>query len=347
MVKKYLVRENIFFIFTLILCIAILSHFIFPFGLGVTFAYLLEPLVEKLLQFFPRKKKFWQWMLSISLILMTLILIFGPILTLFTTAIQELIAVLSSLQNKNQGADLVFLFAQKMSLVLQRFGFEFSIDEIVLKFSDVAKNVSHALLVYVGSALYATPEFILKFFVFFLTWCFFLVKGKEWRSRFLVKILPWKQERELIANTCASVLKALIVSNVLVAIIQSFLLTLTLALFGVPRYILLGMIAFFISFIPIIGTAPLTLCAAAWCYFSQGRLFAAIGILTCGVLISLLDNFLRPFLMKGGAEIQFFWIFLAILGGMSLFGIPGAVIGPVGFALFAAALKTCEQTTES
>ena len=345
-IKNYLVRENIFFLITLILCIVVLFHFIFPFALGITFAYLLEPVVEKSLLLFRTKKTRWKWFISILLIVFTIGLIFGPILTLITTAIQELITVLSGFQNQSQGQDLIYLFAQKISALFQNFSITFSIDEIILKFTDIVKSTSHALLVDLGSALYATPEFILKFIVFILTWCFFLVKGKEWRSRFLVKIFPWHKERELIAHTFTSVLKALIVANVLVAVAQAFLITICLAAFGIPRYILLGMIAFFISFIPVIGTAPLMLCAAAWCYFSEGRPFAAIGILICGVFISILDNILRPYFMKGGTEIQFFWVFLAIICGMSLLGISGAIIGPVAFALFATALRALELPHE-
>lgn len=110
------------------------------------------------------------------------------------------------------------------------------------------------------------------------------------------KIIPWEKERDVIARTVSSVLKALIVANVLVSCIQAILITTTLALFGIPRFALMGIIAFFISFIPVIGTAPVMIGAAAWCYFSEGRLGAAIGILICAVFVSLADNVLRPFL---------------------------------------------------
>lgn len=346
MLKNYFVRENIFFYVTLILCIAILFHFLFPFVLGVTLAYLIEPIVNKLTDRLNTKKLFWKWIISILLMILTIGLVFGPILTLLTNAIEELVAVTNEFQSKSQGQDLILPLVQKLSDILQKFGMNFSVNDLLVKFTELIKSASHVLLINVGSALYATPGFILKFVVFLLTWCFFLVKGKAWRVRFLTKIFPWEKERELIAHTCSSVLKALIVANVLVAVAQAFLITISLAIFEVPRFILLGMIAFFMSFIPIVGTAPLMLCAAAWCYFSEGRLGAAVGILVSGVVISLLDNILRPYFMKGGVELQFFWIFLAIICGMSLLGLPGAVLGPVAFALFAAALRALELRYE-
>jgi predicted PurR-regulated permease PerM len=347
MVKHYFVRENIFFLSTLLLCTIVLFHFLFPFGLGITFAFLLEPLVEKIIAFFDLKKPSWKWLISLGLILAVLFFTFGPVLTIITRSIQELVSVLSSFQSPTQGQDLMLLFAEKANGFFHNFGMDVAIDDIVLKTTHVLKDISQTLLVDLGNILYSTPKFILKFVVFFLSWIFFLVNGKSWRNRFLKQVFPWEQERVLIGETCTAVLKALIVSNILVALIQAFLITICLVIFGTPRFILLGMLAFFMSFIPIIGTAPLMLSVGAWFYFSQSRPLAALGIIICAGFISLLDNILRPYFMKGGAEIQFFWIFLAIICGVSVFGVPGAVIGPVAFALFSAALKTLELTNET
>lgn len=327
----------------IIICFILLSKFIFPFALGVTFAYLLEPVMEKTLLVLRIEKSFWNWLISIVLILVVLILIFGPILTIMTTAIQELIHLMHALQNKPQGQEFMSFFANKLDLLLKNFTPNISIDEILIRFTEIIQNTSKFLLFYFGNALSATPQFILKFFIFIFTGIFFLAKGKNIRTRFFLEAIPWEKERTIILKTCASVLRALIVSNIVASIIQAFLISIALAVFSIPRYILLGMTAFFLSFIPVIGTIPVVVGVAAWCYFSQGRLFSALGILLCGALIALLDNFIRPYFMKEGAEIKFFWVFLAIICGMSQFGIAGAVIGPVCFALFATALRTLEQ----
>jgi predicted PurR-regulated permease PerM len=334
------VREKVFFIITFMLCVVVLFHFIFPFIVGITVAYLLEPLLEKCIVTFSIKRPYLKWVVSVGLIFLCLVLIFGPFLTLLTTGIQELLSLLgTNSQGKESGQDLLYSFANKVNLTYQHFGLTYSIDEIVLKFSDLLKKFSSYLLVDLGSILSSTPDFILKLAVFVLTVLFFLMNGARWRPAILEHLIPWELERKLICETCASVLRALIVANLLVALIQAFFVTLTLGLFGLPRFVLLGMIAFFMSFIPILGTAPLMVSAAAWCYFSQNRPLVALGIILCGVLVSIVDNVLRPYFMKGSAEIQFYWIFLAIISGMSLLGISGAVVGPVIFALFAASLK--------
>jgi predicted PurR-regulated permease PerM len=335
-------RNYIFFIAATILCGVVLFPFLFPILAGVTIAFLCEPLSLKIISLLNSDRPIWKWLVPLTVLCVILFAIIGPVLTLLTTGIQELISVINVIQDNVKKEDL-FHSVQKLRDVLNHFGLRYSINEIIEKGTDFAKTASRSGLAEMAKALTATPEFILKVFLFLITWFFFLVHGKEYRSRFLTKIIPWEKERIVISKTVSGVLKALIVANVLVAMIQAMLISTTLGFFGVPRYILLGMIAFFLSFIPILGTAPLMLAASAWCYFSESRPAAAIGILIAAVVVGFIDNILRPLFMKGGVQISFFWIFLAVIGGMSTFGISGAVLGPVIFALFAGTLKALER----
>lgn len=340
--RAYFTREHIFFFIVTILCVVVISPFWFPFVCGVTLAFLLEIPVNRLLTYFRLSGEKWKWLVSLAMVLVIILAILGPILTLITTGVHELVSLLSLLQADAKSKGMLFEGAQQLSHFLHRLGVEYSIDEIFLRMRNIVETEANLLFAGAGTAIFATPQFLLKMFIFIFTWCFFLVYGRGYRQRFLAKVFPWKKERDLIANTMASLLKALIIANILVAFVQAILITITLAAFGLPRYVLFGLIGFFLSFIPILGTAPLMLGIAAWCFFSEDRLGAAIGVLVCAALIGISDNILRPFLMKGSAEINFFWILLALLGGMASFGFAGVILGPVVFALFGAALKALE-----
>ncbi|WP_161597728.1 AI-2E family transporter [Fluviispira multicolorata] len=341
--RSFFTREQNFFLLVSILCFYVIYPFILPLVLGITFAYLFEPILNKLIHYFKLKKVIWKWIISILIIFLTFISILGPILTLITTGIQELSAVLIVMESELKNPMHIDSAAKHISEFLSKFGIEYSIAELIDKGIDFLKKAASLIASNAGTALTATPGYIVKVSVLILTWCFFLIHGKKYRNTVLPKIIPWERERQIVAKTVSSVLKALIVANVLVSCIQAILITTVLVAFGVPRFALLGIIAFFVSFIPVIGTAPVMIGAAAWCYLSEGRVGAAIGILICAVIISFADNVLRPFFMKGGAELSFFWIFLAIVGGMSQFGVSGAVLGPVCFALFVAANKTLDE----
>ena len=94
-----------------------------------------------------------------------------------------------------------------------------------------------------------------------------------------------------------------------------------------------GTVMAFASMIPVIGTGLVTFPAIVY-LFAAARYWQAIFFtLWAFVLVGGIDNYLRPFLMKDGARMSPFYIFLAVIGGLAVFGIPGIVYGPliIGF----------------
>ena len=101
---------------------------------------------------------------------------------------------------------------------------------------------------------------------------------------------------------------------------------------GVPSAVLLGFATFFLSMIPI-GPPLIWGGAAAWLY-NQGETGWAIFLVLYGLLvISSIDNFLKPFLMARGAGIPILLIALGVIGGVLVFGFIGIFLGPVLLAL--------------
>lgn len=335
-------KRNVFFIVLLLGCLLILLPYLVPILIGISLAYLYEPLLEIILIKYNLKKNFWKITVSLFLVFITLAAIIAPVISLIFSGIQELLFLINSLDADLKDPKFIRETSNNLSHFLDKFSIHYSPEEIIIKGTEILKNTGTFLVSWFGTAITATPGFMIKFVIFILTWVFFLIYGRTYRAILLPKILPWEKERELIARSISEVLKALIVANILVSSLQAILITSSLAFFGIPRFALLGIVAFFASFIPIVGTAPVMVGAAAWCYFSQDRLGASIGILICAVFVSFVDNFMRPLLMKGGVNLNFFWLFLAILGGMSQFGMLGAVLGPVFFSLFIAFLKLDE-----
>jgi len=112
------------------------------------------------------------------------------------------------------------------------------------------------------------------------------------------------------------------------ALVQGVLTGIGLAVAGVPRPVVFGTLAFVISVLPG-GGGAVTLGAAAWLGL-QGRLAPAIALALFGVLVvSSMDNLLRPLLISERGRIPFLLVFLGVLGGLSAFGLVGAFLGPV------------------
>jgi predicted PurR-regulated permease PerM len=120
------------------------------------------------------------------------------------------------------------------------------------------------------------------------------------------------------------------------AVVQGMLTAFGLWLTGVPRAVLLGAIAGFVSVLPI-GAPMIWIPAAGW-LLSNGHLGWAVFLCVYGVVaISGADSVIRPFFIARGAQLPFLLTVLGVLGGALAFGLLGIFLGPVllgvGFTL--------------
>jgi predicted PurR-regulated permease PerM len=115
------------------------------------------------------------------------------------------------------------------------------------------------------------------------------------------------------------------------AIVQSVLGGLGLAVAGVPFASLLTALMLMFC-IAQIGPMPVLLPAVGWMYW-QGDNGWATFLLVWSLIVGTLDNFLRPMLIKRGADLPLLLIFAGVIGGMLSFGLIGIFLGPVALAV--------------
>lgn len=117
---------------------------------------------------------------------------------------------------------------------------------------------------------------------------------------------------------------------------QAGLATLGFLVAGVPGALFLGLLTFFLSFVAM--GPPLIWFPAGVALILEDRIWAGGGLLLYGVsVISLIDNFLRPYIMSREGKLPFLLTFLGVLGGLLAFGLIGVFLGPallgIGFNL--------------
>ena len=137
----------------------------------------------------------------------------------------------------------------------------------------------------------------------------------------------------------------MILANVMVAAAQALFAVFFLLIFSVPNALSLGVLAFFLSFIPVFGTAPITLGGSLY-LFAQGRSVPGFVMIGVAIAVGSVDNVIRPWLMRSSAELSFFWGLVALVGGVAQFGIAGTVIGPLAFSLVVAFLEAFDFAHE-
>jgi len=116
------------------------------------------------------------------------------------------------------------------------------------------------------------------------------------------------------------------------ALAQGVLAGIGFAIAGVPGALLLGLATFFLSIVPV--GPPLVWGAATIWLFSQGHTGWAVFMFLWGALvISLVDNFLKPMIISRGSSLPFVLVFLGVLGGIMAFGFIGVFVGPTLLAV--------------
>jgi predicted PurR-regulated permease PerM len=119
---------------------------------------------------------------------------------------------------------------------------------------------------------------------------------------------------------------------VVTALVQSVLGGVGLFVCGVPGAAVLTAVIFMLC-VAQIGPFLVLLPAVVWLYRWQGEPVWGTVLLAFTILVGMLDNFLRPFLIKKGVDLPILLIFAGVIGGLLGFGIIGLFIGPVALAV--------------
>ena len=168
--------------------------------------------------------------------------------------------------------------------------------------------------------------------VLFLT--FYVLRDGKAMLEYVKKLSPLREEQEnRIIEKVRDVGRSALLGNLLTAVLQGAVGGIGLAIVGIPA-LFWGTLMGLSSMIPWVGTALVWFPAVVYLVLTaqwKAALFLALwSILAVGTV----DNFARPFLMKGRTTMSPFFIFLAIIGGIKHFGLIGILYGPLilGFA---------------
>ena len=116
---------------------------------------------------------------------------------------------------------------------------------------------------------------------------------------------------------------------------------------GVPRAVVLGLLTGIAGFVPITGTALIWAPVAAGLYFTDHPVKAAV-MVAFGLVISLMDNVLRPiFARYGELDLPVFLLFLSVFGGLTAWGVFGAILGPLVIRMAIEALALVREEREA
>jgi len=174
---------------------------------------------------------------------------------------------------------------------------------------------------------------VVKAFFVIIT-MYYLFRDGDKIVRALPGALPLSNlQSKAILERVSQVVSASVYGVVTIAMLQGLLGGLAFWLLGVPSPVLWAVLLAFVCMIPIAGSFLVWLPASIYLvlggHWTKGLLLIVWGTL----VISTVDNFLRPKLMKDQTRLHELFVFFSVLGGMSVFGLLGIVLGPVVLAI--------------
>ncbi len=190
-----------------------------------------------------------------------------------------------------------------------------------------------------ATALVATGSLVFQLTMMIIALYFLLARGRELVA-WVVEVLPLRprQTRELFSDF-RKVARAVIVSTIITAAVQAAAAFAGYLIARVPHPFFFAFVTFFVALIPAIGAASVCLFAAL-ILLVTGHPYMALFLAVWGVtVVALIDNVVKPYLIKDEVEMGGAVVFFALVGGIAAFGMVGLLIGPLAFAAFLSLLR--------
>ncbi|MBF0104923.1 MAG: AI-2E family transporter [Deltaproteobacteria bacterium] len=328
---------------------------IFLVVLLVGFVYVMRPFLTPMILaaiitvlFFPVYKKIKQktgGRASLSAFVTTLLvflIIILPTIWLAAILINELYNIVGSLDLKQTFRDLfsahyyVIYIEPWVQKIEARFHTKIELLSVATNFG---KQVATYIYSYSPSVLLGTANFIINFFITMVGTYFLFVEGPGLLKLFF-DISPLRETHEMrLSKRVKDTVDASVYGYLVTGLVQGVIGGALFAYVGVGAFVILGTLTFFMSMVPVIGAAGVWAPVCIWLFLAGKTLEGVIILVGGAVVISGIDNFIKPFVIKGRAKIHPLLIFFSLFGGIQLFGPLGILFGPVITALLIASIK--------
>ncbi len=239
---------------------------------------------------------------------------------------------------RNQEVDIDAVLAQLQGYLQQLDSFlgiaGIQMDDVKTSIRDGVVNGVQLLANETVVATQNTIVFFIQFSLMLYLLFFFLKDGEKIMDN-VVKAIPLRSELQIkLYKRFAGVVNATVKGTLTIAIVQGTIGGLLFWALRIEGALIWGVLMTILALIPALGTS-LVWGPAAIILFIQGEVTDAIIMVVVGMLlIGLVDNLLRPYLVGKDARMPDYLVLLATLGGLAVFGLSGFVLGPVMASLF-------------
>lgn len=214
---------------------------------------------------------------------------------------------------------------------------ELYVAALVSRGRDIIVDIGSKGLSFVGKLIMGTVIMIIGFY-------FFLLDGPKMIAAFkMLSPIDDEHEQELIAEF-GKVSRAVVVATLLSALVQGLLAGIGFYFAGLDSVIFLTVLSAVLAMVPFVGAAAVWIPSSLYLYFIENSLFAAIALAIYGVaIISMADNVIKPFILHGQSNLHPLLALLSVIGGVTVLGPIGILVGPMIVAFLQTLLKILRQ----
>lgn len=305
---------------TLVFTFIMFRPFILVLILGASFACVLYPVFNWF-----KNKKFPGFASALLTVILFTIVVCGPLTSIGVIIFNQAESMYRKVVESGQAPVFVEKVEKSVNKILPS-GVKFNADK---KVADLVSFISNNI----AKIFSATFSAFLGFLLMLLSIFYFLKDGARFRRALVIlSPLPDKDDEKILSRLARAV-NGVIKGYLLIAVLQGFLMWVGLSIFGVPSPALWGLVAAIASLLPTIGTSLVSVPAILF-LLATGHTGSAIGLLIwAGVVVGTVDNLLNPYLVSGKTNVPAFLILFSVLGGISLLGPIGILIGPLTLSL--------------
>jgi predicted PurR-regulated permease PerM len=277
---------------------------------------------------------------GVAVVLVALLLL-GPAVSLTTYIIQLATDNINELRGGGGFSELLSKL-ERIPLVgplIRQASANFRLEEQI---GNIGQAIATRASGFVSGSISVLTQLVITLFVLF-----FLYRDCGAALQSLRTLLPLSHdEADRVLERIGSTIQATVNGSITVALVQAILAGVVYIILGVPAAVLWAAVTFITALIPVFGTflvwAPIALYLALAGSIGKAIFLVAWG----GLVVGSIDNVMYPWLVGDKLRLHTVPTFFAILGGISLFGVAGLILGPMALAIAIALVDVWYRRTE-
>jgi len=322
----------------LLIILYVIRDFLYPIFWAVVFTIMFVPVVD----FFQLKFKIKRRFATVLMIILFIIFLFIPLVFAGSIVVQESIEIQQTyLSDNDRLIDEIDIFTQSVET---RLGLADGYITVQVKevFAEASNFLTSKIVSWGQNIISLTFSFFIALYI-----AYFLVVHNTSLKKRLIKLLPFGDDREKeLISRFSNTTRATIKGTLLIILALAVVSYIFFAVLGIQGAALWASVLAVASIVPLVGTALIWV-PMGIILLLLGSIGKGIAVLVFGVvIISNLDNVLRPLIVGKDTGLPEVVVLLSTLGGLATFGLTGLILGPVVATFVMVMLEMYEKEYE-